>query len=115
MAAGTTPIYVLTPRAPVVNFATANTARDGTGTIATLMTAGANGSYFPTLRVQATVTTTAVVVRVFRRVSGGTWRLLREILVPAATPSTTVEAWSAEWTGPSGKGILLSATDEVGV
>ena len=115
MAAGLTPIYVLTPRAPVVNFATANTARDGTGTIATLMVAGANGSYVRSVRVQATVTTTAGVVRVFRRVSAGTWRLLREILVTAATPSTTVEAWSAEWTGPNGNGIVLSATDELGV
>ena len=115
MAAGLTPIFVLTPRATVVNFATANTARDGTGTIATLYTAGANGAYVRTVRVQATVTTTAGVIRIFRRVSAGTWRLLREILVTAITPSTTIEAWSSEWAGPNGNGIILSATDELGV
>lgn len=49
------------------------------------------------MRVQATGTTTAGVIRLFVKPSGGTYLLWKEILVTAITPSTTVEAWSAEY------------------
>jgi len=111
MPAGTTPIFSLTPKGSIVNFATANTARDGTGTIASLHIAGANGARIDKITVQAAVTTTAGVIRLFRRVSAGTYRLYREILVPAVVPSTTVEAWSYRFTDT----IILSATDELGI
>ncbi len=43
--------------------------------------------------VQATGTTTAGVVRLFISLDGGTtWRLWKELLIPAITPSTSVEA-----------------------
>jgi hypothetical protein len=70
MAAGTTPIFVDTPDGAFVNFAVANTGRDGTGTIATLHVAGADGSYFRRFRVQATVTTSAGWSRLERAVNG---------------------------------------------
>jgi hypothetical protein len=111
MAAGTTPIFITTPKGEIVNFATANTARDGSGTIATLYTAGANGARIDKITVQATVTTTAGVIRLFRKVSAGTFRLYREIVVTAVPPSTTVEAWSYILTEP----IILSANDVLGI
>lgn len=113
MAAGTAPIFITTPRSPFVNFATANTARDGTGTIATLYTGAANGSFFRRFRVQASVTTTAGVIRIFHKISGGTFRLKREILVTAITPSTTVEAFSDEWAPDDG--FTLEPNDVYGV
>ena len=87
------PNFAATPRCAVGQVTTANTARDGTGTIATIMPAGANGSRIDQIRVQATGTTTAGVVRLFIH-DGTNARLFRELLVAAVTPSTTVEAFS---------------------
>lgn len=114
MPAGTTPVFVLTPRSPAVRFATANTGRDGTGTLGTLFTAGTNGAFFKGFRYQAEGTTTAGVIRIFIQAAGaGNNELKREMIVAAITPSTTVEATSAEWY-PSG-GIVLAANDVVKV
>ena len=67
MAANTIPIFPLTPKIGFGSAAlqTANTAKDGTGTVCTLLTAGANGSRVDYLRVRATGTNTATVLRVF--------------------------------------------------
>jgi len=96
MAANTSPIFTLTPFADVVQISTANTARDGTGTIGIVHAAGADGSRVEYVRVQATVATTAGVIRLFVY-TGTVYRLWKEILVTAITPSTTVEAYSAEY------------------
>lgn len=99
-----------TPRFPgqqllaAVAIATANTNRDGTGTVPTLVTAGSQdavevtkgGSVVTMIRYQATVTTTVGVVRVFLH-NGVAFFLLKEMLVPARVPSTTVEAASGEF------------------
>ena len=86
--------YASTPRAALGQVSTANTARDGTGTLATILTAGSNGTRIDDIKIQATGTTTAGVVRLFLH-DGTNARLYDEILVPAITPSTTVEAFSA--------------------
>lgn len=44
MAANTTPIFTLTPIVAFVQVSTANTARDGTGTIADIATGDTNGT-----------------------------------------------------------------------
>ena len=85
--------YASTPRAALGQVSTANTARDGTGTLATIFTAGSSGSRIDDIKIQATGTTTAGVVRLFLH-DGTNARLFAEILVSAVTPSTTVEAWS---------------------
>lgn len=54
MAANTNPIFLLTPNVGVAAVSTANTARDGTGTIATIFTAGANGSRINSIIIKAT-------------------------------------------------------------
>jgi hypothetical protein len=114
MAAGLTPIFVLTPKAPAVRFSTANTVRDGTGTLGTLFTAGANGAFFKSFRYQAEVATSAGVIRLFIQAAGaGNNELKRELLVGAVTPSTVLEAASGEWVPPSG--IVLGAGDVVKV
>ncbi len=97
MPANTSPIFGLTARANMVNFGTANTNRDGTtGTYATGPSAGSNGTRVKGVRLCATVTTTAGVIRIF--INNGTNRYLyEEILVQAFTPSTTVRVWEYDW------------------
>lgn len=87
------PNYAGTPRAALLQISTANTARDGTGTLGTLLTGVTAGSRVDDLYITAAGTTTAGVVRMF--LSDGTnHRLLQEIIVSAITPSTTVAVWS---------------------
>lgn len=74
---------------------TANPNRDGTGAMGTVLTAGASGSLIEVIRVKATGTTTAGIVRLFKH-DGTNARLWREILVTAITPSATVAAFDAE-------------------
>ena len=90
----TTANYASTPRAALGQVSVANTARDGTGTIATIFTAGASGSRVDDIAIVATGTTTAGVVRLFIN-DGTNSRLWQEILVTATTPSTTVQVWSS--------------------
>lgn len=44
---------------------TANTAKDGTGTVVTVFTAGADGSRIDTIKVRSTGTAVASVLRIF--------------------------------------------------
>ena len=66
MAANTIPIFPLTPKISWgTSLATANTAKDGTGTVVLLATAGANGSRVDFLRVRALGTNVATALRIF--------------------------------------------------
>ena len=96
MAANTTPIFTDTAICASAAIATANTNRDGTGTIGTVYSAGADGGRVAYVRVQATVATTVGVVRLFIH-TGAAYFLWKELLVTAITPSTTVEAYSIEY------------------
>lgn len=65
MAANTSPIFPLTPNIAWGVIDTANTAKDGTGTVVTIYTAGANGGRVDRLRYKAKGTNVATVLRVF--------------------------------------------------
>jgi hypothetical protein len=54
MAANTNPIFLLTPNVGATSVSTANTSRSGSGTIATVFTAGANGSKINQITIKAT-------------------------------------------------------------
>lgn len=84
---------------------TANTGRDGTGTLATILTAGASGTRIDDIAITAQGTTTAGMVRLFLS-DGTTHRLWREIPVVAYTPSGTQPAFSSYL---SGLGLLLKS------
>lgn len=72
----------------------ANTNRNGTGTLVSIITGAASGTRVDDIYIVATGTTTANVVRLF--ISDGTnIRLWQEVLVTAITPSTTVAVFSA--------------------
>jgi len=85
------PSYVGTPKSPTVTISTANTALDGSGTLGTVMTAGASGSRVDIIRLNAIATTTAGMIRLFIGTA-----LVKEIPVIAITPSATQPAWSAD-------------------
>ena len=86
--------YAATPRAALGQVSTANTARDGTGTLATVFTAGASGSRIVDIVITATGTTTAGMVRLFVH-DGTNARLWQEVPVTAVTPSGTVAAFTS--------------------
>lgn len=89
--------YASTPRTAIAQATSANTNRDGTGTIATVFTAGASGSRIDDVTITAVGTTTAGMVRLFLH-DGTNARLLREVAVSAITPSGTVAAFTASLT-----------------
>jgi hypothetical protein len=92
----TTAQYASTVKAATISLtATANTARDGTGTITTVHAAGASGTRIDDIYIVATAATTAGVIRLFISPDGGTTnKLWQEILVTATTPSVTQAVWS---------------------
>jgi hypothetical protein len=85
------PSFAVTPRVATVNIATANTNRDGTGTIATLITGASTGTRVAEIVIKARATTTVGQVRVFLH-DGTNFFLFDEIVVAAATPSNSVQS-----------------------
>lgn len=78
--------YASTPRIQEAVVSTANTNRDGTGTIASILTGGTNGTKITSVITQPVVTTTAGMIRLFiSQDSGSTWDLFDEIPVTAIT------------------------------
>jgi hypothetical protein len=65
MPANFSPIFPLTPKVSWGKVTTANTAKDGTGTVVPVFTAGANGARLDYLKVRALGTNVATVIRVF--------------------------------------------------
>jgi hypothetical protein len=92
MAANIDPIFPITPRSAWATITTANTAKDGTGTVSTVVTAGANGAFVEDIRAKPLGTNTASVLRVFLN-NGSTNTvaannsLWYEISLPASTLS----------------------------
>jgi len=87
--------YAATPKCGVKQVSVANTNRDGTGTIATIFSAGANGSRIDAIDLKAVGTTTAGMIRLFIH-DGTNARLLTEVPVLALTPSATLPSWEAQ-------------------
>ena len=103
------PQYVGTPKSPTVVISTANTNRDGTtGTYGTLMTAGASGSRVDRIRVQATGTTTAGMIRFFVGTA-----LIYELPVVANAASATAPVFGANVTFDNGLVLAASAVLKV--
>ena len=86
--------FTATPKVGVVVISTANTNRDGNGTLGTVFTAGASGSRIERVQIKAQATTTSGMVRLFVH-NGTTAYLLTEIQVVPVTPSGTVSAYEA--------------------
>lgn len=122
MAANTTPIHLLTPNVSSCTIAAANTARDGSGTLVTLFTAGADGSRVERIvfiSAQATAATnSAMIWRVFiTDTSGANPRLWREVASAATAASNTVVGSTQEIYLPGGlalaSGQIIKVTQSV--
>jgi hypothetical protein len=110
-----TPAFVATPAIGVNDVSTANTARDGSGTIETIFTADANGSRVEEIVVKATADPADSVVVIFLH-DGSNYFVFDEFdLGNPAAASTTVEAYRASRTYenlvlPSGWSVRASIT-----
>ncbi len=92
MPANTVPIFPLTPVIGAGQVSVINTGRDGTGTLATILTGGANGTRVHKITIHATVTTTAGMVRLFIDDLTNK-RLWKEIVVTAITVAASTAAF----------------------
>ena len=88
---------------------TANTNRDGTGTLVDVFTAGERGSEVRRVTINATSTTTAGMVRLFIY-DGTNARFWKDIVVEAITPSGTVEAFNYVLSLLKSEALLLERT-----
>jgi hypothetical protein len=86
--------YVGAANTGIAQISTANTNRDGTGTLGNVFTPGTNGGRIDRIDCQATGTTTAGMLRFFLH-DGANNRLIYELPVQAVTPSATTPAWRA--------------------
>lgn len=94
MAANTSPIFTLVGNFLPARIAAANTASDGSGTLVTLVTAGADGSRVDGVRFRNAQLTAAASSNMVHRIflsdaSGLNPRLIGEVATTAATRSTT--------------------------
>jgi hypothetical protein len=95
------PIFVGTPKSWYGKLSAANTNRDGTGTTVSIVGGGSLGSRVDKIKAVASGTVTAGIIRYYIT-NGSTTILLKEVLVPATTPSITVAAWEDERTFSDG-------------
>jgi hypothetical protein len=109
-----------------VQISTANTNRDGTGTIAQIAVGRGPGTRVERVRVHAAVTTTLGMVRIFKKASGlarnadgtfasytsPTWRLIAEVAVSAITVGASTAAFDGEWTPTDGH--MLADGEQLG-
>lgn len=107
MPANINPIFTGVPKAATANIAAANTTRDGSGTLVTLFTAGANGSRVDFITFTSSqVTPAASAARVHRifltDTSGLNPRLIGEIALGAVTASATAIGATATFTFTNG-------------
>jgi hypothetical protein len=92
MAANTQPIFPLTPKVSWGTLTASTIAKDGTGTVSTIFTAGVDGSRIDQIKIRSLGTNSATVVRFF--VNNGSTNatptnnsLIHEVTIAATTVS----------------------------
>lgn len=122
----TQPAYAAMPVLGIAAVSTANTARDGSGTIVQLVVGRGSGTRVERIEYRAAQTTTAGMVRIFKKANGltlaadgtvasysaPTWILIKELTVSAVIASNTVECANGSWS-PTG-GIALAPYEQLG-
>lgn len=97
MAANTIPIYTLTPKIAYSGLIqTANTAKDGTGTVNLIFTAGANGARVERVRSRAVGTNVATVLRIFINNGSDPTSATNNVLYAEKTLAATTLSEAAE-------------------
>jgi hypothetical protein len=90
----TQPAFATTPRIGMGQVSAANTNRDGTGTIVSVLTGVAAGTRINEIGIDATGTTTAGMVRLYLH-DGTNTRLFDEFVVTPITPGPATAVYSA--------------------
>ena len=115
MAVTALPIFAQTPVFTVgQTITTANTAKDGTGTVVLLYTAGANGSRVDAVKVRSTGTAVATVIRIF--VNNGETAATatnNSLYTEATIAATTLSEVAAQTDNSLNMNISLPATYRV--
>lgn len=113
----TSPTFYTTAVASQVQISTANTNRDGSGVVGTVIQGVAAGTLIRKVTAKAVGTTTAGMIRYFVSYDNGvTKRLIKEIAVTAITPNGTTQAFESVWTPerdlllPDASAYLYAAT-----
>ena len=101
MAANTQPIFPKVPKVQSGTVLTANTAKDGTGTVVSVFTAGLDGSRVDTIKVRSLGTNVATVLRIFINnglvnTTAANNSLYMERTIAATTVSETAELVDVE-------------------
>lgn len=91
-----TPVFAATPKIWAVAVSTANTNRDGTGTVATVGTAGASGTKIERIIVKATADPADGQVILWLHDGSSYWMLDEVDTGDPAAGSTTVSAYREE-------------------
>ena len=86
------PSFISTARVGRCSLSTANTATDGTGTIADLITGVSAGTRVLSINVQGTATTASALVNIFLW-DGTQWDLFDQITISATTGSNTTKGY----------------------
>lgn len=109
MTANTVPIFTDTPVLGKVAISTANTGRDGAGTMGTVLTGGSDGTRITRITLLALVTTTAGMIRLFIGDDAGSpvINLWREVAVTVVVPSGSAVAWSSTISLPGELALVL--------
>lgn len=104
----TQPIFPAIPKVGSGKVLAANTAVDGTGTLVTVFTAGANGAIVDSLTIYHLGTNVATVLRVFAK-DGVTYSLIYEETIAANTVSQTAKSvpYEALFNGTDRKRLTL--------
>ena len=96
MPANTLPIFPLTPKVSWGTVTTANTAKNGTGTVVTVFTAGSDGARIDQIKVRALGTNVATVIRFFVNNGSDPTTAANNSLVHDATIAATTNSETAE-------------------
>jgi hypothetical protein len=110
----TTPQFATTPRIAIGQLSAANTNRDGSGTLVSIITGVSTGTKVQEVVVQAAANTTAGMVRLYLN-DGTNNRLFDEVVVSAITVGASTAGFRASKTYdnlilPSASWILRAST-----
>lgn len=107
MAPNTAPLFTLTPKIGMGQVTVANTNRDGTGTLVSIITGGTNGTRVDHVTMKATGTTAAGMLRLFIYDGVSVTELHYEQPTIGITPTGTIAAENYTWIPPGGNGLVL--------
>jgi hypothetical protein len=104
------PIFPLTPKTTWGKLVTANTAKDGTGTMVTLYSAGIYGSRVDQIKARSLGTNVATVLRLFINngldpATAANNSLIHEMTLPATTLSEVAALADIDITIPKGSDV----------